>query len=268
MMQVMGGTYWENVRKTFIPELISMNAMMAGMAPVMSFLMMGRDMRAMDPGELMFWFVMSLGVIAGFALAYPFNVRMVQHGLKHGLMTERPAGSHFALHKANSGHYRGRQVGGQHHRHAMKTDVTAPQLATVAGFTTFMLLIGCVGPAFFVNLTLGARDVGGIIMPRGMIMPFDTPAQTMRDMAAVRPRHVSFVAPKYARADEVLQPRIESGVKVYDIEALVIRWHILPDLSVDAYAYNRQIPGPRLVLTEGDRVRIDFRNNLPEFEPA
>ncbi|TIY04049.1 MAG: DUF4396 domain-containing protein, partial [Mesorhizobium sp.] len=41
MKSMMGGTYWENVRKSFMPEFISMNFMMAGMAPVMSFLMMG-----------------------------------------------------------------------------------------------------------------------------------------------------------------------------------------------------------------------------------
>src|SRR5205085_6949782 len=93
MKEMMGGTYWENVRKTFVPEFISMNAMMAGMAPVMSFLMMGRDMRAMEPTELIFWGVMSLGVMAGFALAYPFNVWLVAAGLKHGLMTEGKAGT-------------------------------------------------------------------------------------------------------------------------------------------------------------------------------
>jgi hypothetical protein len=77
MKNMMGGTYWENVKKSFTPEFISMNFMMAGMAPVMSFLMMGRDMRAMEPTELLFWGVMSLGVMAGFALAYPVNVWMV-----------------------------------------------------------------------------------------------------------------------------------------------------------------------------------------------
>src|SRR3981189_1189172 len=71
MKAVMGGTYWENVRKSFLPEFISMNFMMAGMAPVMCFLMMGRDMRAMEPTELLFWGVMSLGGMGGFALAYP-----------------------------------------------------------------------------------------------------------------------------------------------------------------------------------------------------
>ena len=62
MKSMVGGTYWDNVRKSFLPEFISMNFMMAGMAPVMSFLMMGRDMRAMVPTELLFWGVMSLGV--------------------------------------------------------------------------------------------------------------------------------------------------------------------------------------------------------------
>ena len=89
MRKMMGGSYVENVRRSFLPELISMNCMMAGMAPVMVYLMMGRDMRAMWPGEPLFWMVMSLGVVAGFAIAYPVNVWMVSRGMKHGLMTER-----------------------------------------------------------------------------------------------------------------------------------------------------------------------------------
>ena len=49
MRGMMGGTYPENVRRSFTPELISMNAMMAAMMVVMTHLMMGRDMRAMQP---------------------------------------------------------------------------------------------------------------------------------------------------------------------------------------------------------------------------
>src|SRR5216684_3764973 len=93
MKRIMGGSYWDNVRSTFLPEFISMNAMMAGMAPTMSFLMMGRDMRAMQPSSLLFWGGMSLGVGAGFFVAYPVNVWMVKRGLKHGLMTERKSTS-------------------------------------------------------------------------------------------------------------------------------------------------------------------------------
>lgn len=43
-----------------------------------------------------------------------------------------------------------------------------------------------------------------------------------------------------------------------------IRWEILPGVTVDAYAYNGQIPGPRLQVTQGDRIRIDVTNELDE----
>jgi FtsP/CotA-like multicopper oxidase with cupredoxin domain len=261
MKEMMGGSYRDNVRKTFLPELISMNAMMAGMAPVMSFLMMGRDMRAMVPTELLFWGVMSFGVIAGFAVAYPVNVWMVKRRLKHGLMTERTPGSRFDLQHTHPGH---EQHGRGAEHHEMTTDATRPQLAAVTGVTSLMLLAGLIVPGFYVNLSLSAHDVGGSIMPRGMVMGFDTPAAAMRDMAAIHPRHVSFHAARDARGDQPLASRIEKGVKVFDIEAAVIRWHILDDIAVDAYAFNRQIPGPRLRLVEGDRVRINVRNSLPE----
>jgi FtsP/CotA-like multicopper oxidase with cupredoxin domain len=146
----------------------------------------------------------------------------------------------------------------------MKGDATVPQRAALAGVTTLLLLIGIVAPGLKVNLSLGARDVGGVIMPPGMIMDFDTPAEAMRDMRAIHPRHVSYTAPIDAHGDQVLKPRIEGDVKVFDIEASVVRWHILDDVYVDAYAFNRQVPGPRLELTLGDSVRIHFRNALPE----
>jgi hypothetical protein len=51
---------------------------------------MGRDMRAMDPHEPLYWGVMSLAIGVGFLTAYPVNWWLVQAGLKHGLMTVRP----------------------------------------------------------------------------------------------------------------------------------------------------------------------------------
>lgn len=253
MKAMMGGTYWENVRKTFLPELISMNAMMAAMAPVMSLLMMGRDMRAMEPTELMFWAVMSLGVMAGFALAYPFNVWMVSKGLKHGLMTQRP------------GPRGTREEGHAHHEEPDPAFApTRAQSLSMAGITAFLLVSGMVLPGFGVNLRLGAADVGGAIMPPGMIMEFRTPAEAMRDMSAIRPNNVAYEAAGDARGDQPLSPHIENDVKVFDLEASVVRWHILSDEAVEAYAYNRQVPGPRLHITEGDRIRINFKNALPE----
>lgn len=268
MKKMMGGTYWENVRKSFMPEFISMNAMMAGMAPTMSLLMMGRDMRAMDPLELVFWGVMSLGVMVGFATAYPFNVWMVKKKIKHGLMTER--GGSDRRQQGHEGHGGGeppkqdagemKHGGGQQ----MGSDATTPQLAALAGVTSFLLISGMVIPGFSVNLGLSARDVDGSIMPPGMINTFDLPGEAMKDMAAVKPRQVAYAAALDAKGDRILEPRIENGVKVFDIKAEIIRWNILPDVAVEAYAYNRQVPGPRLQVTEGDHVRINFRNALPE----
>jgi FtsP/CotA-like multicopper oxidase with cupredoxin domain len=277
MKELMGGSYWENVRRTFLPEFISMNTMMAGMAPVMTICMMGRDMRAMDPKELLFWGVMSLGVIAGFATAYPVNVWLVAKRLKHGLMTERKPGTRFDLprqkhdiaseHKAHeiSAKQGGAGAHGQHEESdEIKRDVTRPQLAAVTGATFFLLIIGIIAPANWFNLRLSAKEVGGLIMPPGMIMPRDTSAEKMQEMAAVHPRLVSREFGIGENGDRPLEPRVESGVKVFNLEVSVIRWYILPNVAVDAFAYNGQIPGPRLRITEGDRARIIVHSSLPE----
>jgi FtsP/CotA-like multicopper oxidase with cupredoxin domain len=263
MQGIMGGSYRENVRRMFLPELISMNMMMAGMAPVMSLLMMGRDMRAMQPTELLFWGVMSLGVIVGFTFAYPANVWMVARKMKHGLMTERPHAAGTAAHVHQHADRHAAHVS-SHGGHAMSPETTRPQMAAVTGMTLVLLAAGMVLPALVVNLRLSARDVDGAIMPPGMIMGWDTPAAAMRDMRAVHPRFVSYVAPVDARGDQPLAPKINRDVKVFDLEASVIRWTILPGITVEAYAFNRQVPGPRIRVTEGDRVRINVTNSLPE----
>ena len=44
-----------SLKRSVIPEWVSMNTMMAGMFPTMVYLMMSRDMRAMDPWEPVYW---------------------------------------------------------------------------------------------------------------------------------------------------------------------------------------------------------------------
>ena len=148
--------------------------------------------------------------------------------------------------------------------HEMKPDVTRPQLAVVGLLTVLALIASVLIPAQFVNLTYSAEEVGGVIMPPGMVMSRDTPADAMREMSAVDPGEVSYSAPADARGDQTLEPKIEDGTKVFDLTASVIEWNILPDEQVDAYALNEQVPGPRLRVTEGDRVRINVQNDLPE----
>jgi plastocyanin len=268
MKSVMGGSYRDSVKKTFLPEFISMNFMMAGMAPVMMFLMMSRDMRAMDPTALIFWGVMSVGVAAGFALAYPANVWLVRNGLKHGLMTQRKRQKSeqtertpHAMSMPAEGSDRV-QPGSE--SMSARSKVTVPQLVAVAGVATIALIVGMVAPANSLNMTLSARDVGGLIMPPGMIMTRDTPGDSMVDMAAVNPNSVTASYGTKDRGDQVLKPTIENGVKVFKLTVSIIRWEIYPGQTVDAYAYNGQVPGPRLEFTQGDRVRIDVTNAMKE----
>lgn len=91
MKTMLGGSYATALRRSFIPEWLSMNAVMAGMIPIM-VIMMTRNMTAMEPTSLRFWGVMSLASLAGLALAYPVNVWLVAVRLKHGMGTERVLG--------------------------------------------------------------------------------------------------------------------------------------------------------------------------------
>ena len=278
MKDMLGGNYFKAVRSTFMPEWLSMNMMAAGMFPTMALLMMGRDMRAMEPTEPLFWAVMSVGVIVGFTTAYPVNVWMVARNMKHGLMTSRPEAEHGEARPEparDAGEHAGHEEAPTqpepataHASHAgahgTRWDVTRPQLASVTLLTVIAAVLGVILPAQKVNLSLSADDVGGATMPPGMIMTRDTPGRAMRDMSAINPDQSSYTAPISARGDQPLAPELVDGVKVFRLETSVIRWSILSDQPMHAYAFNRQVPGPRLELTEGDRVRIIVTNNLPE----
>jgi manganese oxidase len=60
-----------------------------------------------------------------------------------------------------------------------------------------------------------------------------------------------------------LKPSVEGATKVFDLRAEPIRWEYREDQSIAAWAYNGQIPGPVIRVVEGDRVRVDFTNELP-----
>ncbi|MSP13180.1 MAG: DUF4396 domain-containing protein [Chloroflexi bacterium] len=91
MRDMLGGSYIQAVRRTILPEWLSMNAVMSGMVPVMVILMT-RDMSSMEATNPRFWGVMSLATMVGAALAYPVNYWLVAKGLKHGMGTDRALG--------------------------------------------------------------------------------------------------------------------------------------------------------------------------------
>lgn len=62
---------------------------------------------------------------------------------------------------------------------------------------------------------------------------------------------------------ERLEPEMQDGVKVFTLEAEEVQWEFIPGKAVTAWGYNGQVPGPEVWVNEGDRVRINFTNNLP-----
>lgn len=83
-----GGSYSRALTNTFVPELLSMNCLMAGMVPTM-ILAKSHVPGSNDPSGPAFWFVMSMSLLVGFVFAYPMNWWLVSHHLKHGMMTVR-----------------------------------------------------------------------------------------------------------------------------------------------------------------------------------
>jgi FtsP/CotA-like multicopper oxidase with cupredoxin domain len=62
-----------------------------------------------------------------------------------------------------------------------------------------------------------------------------------------------------------LEPRDEDGVKVFELTIEEMEHHIDAEKApVQALGFNGTWPGPRLTVTEGDRVRAIFTNNMSE----
>jgi manganese oxidase len=66
------------------------------------------------------------------------------------------------------------------------------------------------------------------------------------------------------KGNQVLAPRMDGQVKVFDITCRQIKWEVEPGRMVEAWAYNDQVPGPQIRVREGDRVRINVKNELDE----
>ncbi|GEM_PF-1269031 len=70
-----------------------------------------------------------------------------------------------------------------------------------------------------------------------------------------------------ASVDQGSQPleyTLQDGYKVFNLTAQPVAWEILDGVQVTAWAYNGMIPGPLIRVTEGDNVRVNLTNALPE----
>ncbi len=57
---------------------------------------------------------------------------------------------------------------------------------------------------------------------------------------------------------------MDGDVKVFHLIAQVIEQRIAPDKTIAVWGFNGSAPGPTIQVTQGDRVRVIFDNQLPE----
>ena len=92
-----------------------------------------------------------------------------------------------------------------------------------------------------------------------------TPGKAWEEMDRVHEAAVKASPAATAGAgNQPLQPRVERGVKIFDLTCKVISWEVTPGEMVEAWSYNGQVPGPEIRVTEGDTVRVIVKNELPE----
>lgn len=157
MRDMVGGSYTRALASSFIPELTSMNCLMAGMIPV-AMIAKANVAGARDPGSPAFWFIMSMALLTGFIFAYPMNWWLVARKLKHGMLTVRSS-ANAASHQMPSmeregmpgmehqGHSGGHAMGDAM-GHSMPS-VPSTAIAVVTGFSFLLMASGiAIGVAF------------------------------------------------------------------------------------------------------------------------
>jgi manganese oxidase len=108
------------------------------------------------------------------------------------------------------------------------------------------------------TLVIGEGGGGGAVTPSG-----ELGAEEMDESAHAR--MAQFPAATEGEGGKVLEPTVlADGTKQYDLTVDVIQWEVEPGRTVEAWAYNEQVPGPTLKLQVGDRVEVRVKNNLKE----
>ena len=74
----------------------------------------------------------------------------------------------------------------------------------------------------------------------------------------------AFPAKTAGKGNQLLEPRMDKGVKVYEMTCKVVQWEVEPGRMATAWTYNGVVPGPQIRVREGDRVRMIVKNEMPE----
>jgi FtsP/CotA-like multicopper oxidase with cupredoxin domain len=109
-----------------------------------------------------------------------------------------------------------------------------------------------------------SRRSGSTSVPAPPASATQPPAGHEEMDAAHEARVKAFPAKTAALGARPMAPEIVDGVKVFELTAAPIQWEVEPGIVRQAFAYNGQVPGPTIRVTEGDRVRVVLTNRLHE----
>lgn len=94
------------------------------------------------------------------------------------------------------------------------------------------------------------------------------PAQQDHDMDAAHEAGVKKFVENIGKDDKFwnnrLQPKMDNGVKVFEVTASEVKWEVMPGSVVSGMGYNNSVPGPEIRVTEGDKVRVVLTNKMKE----
>ena len=91
-----------------------------------------------------------------------------------------------------------------------------------------------------------------------------TPAEGAAMDQAMMESVLAFPAETTGLGNQPLEPTIlPDGTKHFDLTASIVDWEVSPGQIVQAWAYNGQVPGPRIDLQIGDMVEVQVTNELP-----
>jgi FtsP/CotA-like multicopper oxidase with cupredoxin domain/plastocyanin len=135
---------------------------------------------------------------------------------------------------------------------------TYDTLCTVPGHDQ----LGMVG-----SLTAGDGAVPGDGTGAAGASPSSHANMTAEEMAAGHEQGVKdFLAGEETDTfgNQPLEPTMDGNVKVFDLTVEEIQWEVAKGQFVDAMAFNGQVPGPEIRVSEGDRVRFVVQNQMTE----
>lgn len=90
-------------------------------------------------------------------------------------------------------------------------------------------------------------------------MSADEMDKVMHDRAARFPEETE------GTGGELMEPTVlPDGTKQFDLTAEIIEWEVEKGKTVEAWAYNGQVPGPTIKVNVGDKVRVNLINKLKE----